>query len=133
MAVLPVSTLNLNTGTIVESEPSLTWFIDQKSKRIRGTCDGYEAVKQAVDIILHTERYLWQIYRPSSGVEDDGLIGLDSGYVALELRRRITDALMMDNRVTGLSEFHTAVSGDSLSLSFVVNTVYGDIPEEVNA
>ena len=53
MAVLPVSTLNLNAGTIVESEPSLTWFIDQKSKRIRGTCDGYDAVKQAVDIILH--------------------------------------------------------------------------------
>lgn len=131
--VLPVSTVNLNTETIVENEPSLTWYIDQGSKRIKGLCDGYAAVRQAVDIILHTERYRWQIYRPSSGVEYDGLIGLDSGYVALELRRRITDALMMDSRVTGLSGFSTSVSGDALSISFVVNTVYGDIPEEVNA
>lgn len=131
MATLPTSNINLDPFLITENEPSLTWYIDQGSKRIQGTCDGYEAVKQAVDIILNTDRYKWQIYEPSSGTDYTGLIGEDPGYVSVELRRRIEDALRMDSRVIGIEEYSAVPNGSSLTVSFTVDTVYGAVSEEL--
>ena len=61
----------------------------------------------------------------------DGLIGQDPGYVASELQRRITEALAMDDRVRGISDFQYSVNGDSLTASMTVNTVYGDTQADV--
>ena len=88
---------------------------------------GLEAVRQAVEIILNTERFRWQIYLPYSGMMWNGLIGQDPGYVSSELQRRIKDALLMDDRVTGISDFQYTVNNSNiLSASLTVNTVYGD-------
>lgn len=107
-------------------QPSLTWYIDRDTGRIRGTADGLEAVRQAAEIILNVNRFQWQIYRPYSGVEWDGLLGHDPGYTAAELRRRIWAALSMDDRITGISGFSYTVSGDVLTASLAVQTVYGE-------
>lgn len=109
-----------------ERQPSLTWYIDRDTGRIRGTADGLEAVRQAAEIILNVNRFQWQIYRPYSGVEWDGLLGRDPGYTAAELRRRIWAALSMDDRITGISGFSYTVSGDVLTASLAVQTVYGE-------
>lgn len=124
MAVLPQGT-DLTGGVTFVQQPSLTWYVNQDTKRIQGEIDNLAAVTQAVDIILNVERFRWQIYRPYSGTQWDGLIGQDPGYVASELQRRITDALTMDDRVTGISNFTYSVSGNSLTASFTVNTVFG--------
>ena len=58
------------------------------------------------------ERFRWQIYSPYSGMQWDGLIGQDPGYVASELQRRITEALKMDDRVRGIPSFTYAVEGE---------------------
>lgn len=79
-----------------------------------------------MEIILNVERFRWQIYRPYSGMQWEGLIGQDPGYVASELKRRITDALTMDDRVEGVSGFDYSINGNTLSASLTVNTVYGD-------
>lgn len=130
MAVLPESnTLNL-PGGVEFSQPGLTWKINQETRRIEGTVDGYESVRQAVEIILYVERFRWQIYTPYSGVQFDGLIGQNPGYVGSELQRRITDALVMDDRVTGIKDFTYAADGDKMTVSFTVTTVYGDIPAQ---
>ena len=131
MATLPTSDLLLGAELITENEPSLTWNIDKSAGRIQGTCDGYDAVRQAVEIILNTERYKWQIYEPSSGTDYQGLIGEDPGYVSVELKRRIEDALRMDDRVLGIDNYQASVSEDKLTVSFIVNTVYGQVREEV--
>lgn len=131
MATLPTSNLNLDPFIITENEPSLTWYIDKGANRIQGTCDGYDAVKQAVDIILNTDRYKWQIYEPSSGTDYTGLIGEDPGYVAVELRRRIEDALKMDSRVLGIEQYVASAAEDRLTVSFVVDTVFGAITQEL--
>lgn len=130
MATLPTGAVNIGSPVTVVNESSLTWYCDQVSGRINGTCDGYTAVKQAVEIILNTERFKWQIYSPSSGTEYRGLLGQDEGYVAVELQRRIREALLMDNRVTGISNYAYTLSDGSLIASFTVNTVYGSIPEQ---
>lgn len=126
MAVLPQSgAVNLSNGVTFVQQPSLTWYINKDTNQIQGNIDGAEAVAQAVDIILNVERFRWQIYSPNSGTEWAGLIGQDPGYVASELQRRITDALSIDDRIRGISNFSYSVSGNTLSASFTVNTVYG--------
>ena len=66
------------------------------------------------------------MWSASSGMEWSGLIGQDPGYVASELQRRLRDALRMDDRVRGISDFSYRVKEDSLTASLTVNTVYGD-------
>ncbi len=123
MAVLPTGSLPEVT---FQQQPDLTWRINKETQRVEGTVTGLQAVRQAVEVILNVERFRWQIYRPYSGMQWDGLIGQDPGYVAAELQRRITEALTMDNRVRGISGFSYSVSGDSLTAQLTVNTVYGD-------
>ncbi len=127
MAVLPENDLGLSDGVEFASQPSLTWKLNRESGRIEGTCDGYDAVKQAVEIILNVERYRWQIYQPYSGMQWEGLIGQDAGYVAAELQRRLQDALLADDRVTGLKNYEYSIHGQSLAVSFTVETVHGEI------
>lgn len=124
MAVLPTGNL---PDVTFQQQPDLTWGIDKTTNRIRGAVTGREAVRQAVEIILNVERFRWQIYRPYSGMQWNGLIGQDPGYVAAELQRRIQDALRMDDRVQGISDFSYTVSGNVLTASLTVNTVYGEV------
>lgn len=131
MAVLPTSSINISGGVSFQSQPSLSWYINKETNRIEGIVDGQAAVRQAVEIILNVERFRWQIYRPYSGMEWDGLIGQDPGYVGAELQRRVIDALTVDDRVTGISDYDYTVDGSSLSAVFTVNTVYGSIAESV--
>ena len=129
MAVLPTSTIDLTGGVNFQSQPSLSWYIDKTTNRITGTVDGLAAVRQAVEIILNVERYRWQIYQPYSGMEWSGLLGQDPGYVGSELQRRLIDALTVDDRVTGISNYDYTISGNTLAATFTVNTVYGSIQE----
>lgn len=129
MAVLPTDNLNLNGTVRYEDQPGRTWKIDREKGRIVGECDNWEAVRQAVEIILWTERFRWQIYRPWSGVQYEGLIGLDPGYVAAELKRRVREALLMDSRVTGLTNYAHTFSDGILHATFTVTTVFGNIEE----
>lgn len=131
MAVLPTSSIDITGGVNFQNQPSLSWYINKETNRIEGTVDGQAAVRQAVEIILNVERFRWQIYRPYSGMEWDGLIGQDHGYVGAELQRRVIDALTVDDRVTGISDYDYTVDGSSLSAVFTVNTVYGSIAESL--
>ena len=126
MPTLPQG-MDITAGLTYEQQPSRTWNINKDTNRIQGETDGQAAVRQAVEIILNVERFRWQIYRPYSGMQWDGLIGQDPGYVASELQRRITEALLMDDRVRGISDFTYSVSGNTLNASMTVNTVYGEI------
>lgn len=126
MAVLPQSTIDISNGVTIVQQPSLTWYINKDTNRIQGEIDGAASAAQAVDIILNVDRFRWQIYSPNSGMEWEGLIGQNPGYVASELQRRIADALSVDDRIRGISDFNYSVSGNTMSASFTVNTVYGN-------
>lgn len=113
----------------VTTQPSRTWYINKETNRIQGECDNWQAVRQAVEVILNVERYKWQIYSPYSGMEWRGLIGQDAGYVASEIQRRVREALMMDDRVLGISKYSYTIDGDIIRASLTVNTVYGDVAQ----
>lgn len=126
MPTLPQSNINLS-NMVFGDQPSKTWRINQDSRRIEGEADGYEAVRQAVEIILNIERFRWQIFSPYSGMQWRGLIGQDVGYVAVELKRRMSDAFSVDRRIIGIGAFDYSANGDSLRVDVTVSTVYGDV------
>lgn len=126
MAVLPDSGItNITSGVTFIQQPSLTWYINKQTNRIQGETDGLQAVQQAVEIILNVERFRWQIYSPNSGMQWAGLIGQNPGYVSSEVQRRIKDALSVDERILGISNFQYTMNGNSMVCSLTVNTVYG--------
>ncbi len=129
--MLPASDMDLSQGVVFQDQPSLTWIADPVTHRIRGRGDGWEAVRQAVEIILHVERFRWQIYTPNFGTDYDGLLGTEPGYAASELQRRLEDAFLPDSRILGIKDFRWTFSGVSLTASFTVPTVFGDVPAEM--
>ena len=87
--MLPASDMDLSQGVVFQDQPSLTWIADPVTNRLRGRGDNYEAIRQAVEIIVSVERFRWQIYTPNFGTDYDGLLGTEPGYAASELRRRL--------------------------------------------
>lgn len=132
--MLPRADIDLRGGVIFQDQPTLTWIADPVTRRIRGRGDGWEAIRQTVEIIVSVERFKWQIYTPNFGTDYDGLLGTEPGYAASELQRRLEDAFLPDNRILGMKDFTWSFSGVSLSASFTVRTVFGDVESglEVN-
>lgn len=107
--------------------PGLTYRADPEGEAVRGYVDGLGAVRQAVFRILQTERYQYAIYPWWYGIETSDLYGQPVNWVCAELERRIGEALLMDSRITGVTdfEFDTSVKG-VVCAAFTVHTVYGD-------
>ena len=126
------------TGTIIpaeleiveEQQPSLTFGIDFDRGRVVGMIDGLEAVKQAVFLILQTERYRHLIFTPDYGSELEGLIGRDPLFVQSELKRRIREALMQDDRIEDVTNFNIQFDGDNALVRFTVMSAFGNFEVE---
>lgn len=127
MATLPQADIDLSQGVVFQDQPSLTWIADPVTRRLRGRGDNYEAVRQAVEVIVNVERFRWQIYSPNFGIELDGLLGNDPGFVASELRRRLTDAFLPDNRILGISDFSYTFQDTVLTAAVTADTVFGPV------
>lgn len=105
--------------------------LDEISDRINGYTDELNAVKQAVYLILNTERYKFIIYSWDYGVEFVDLIGKPMPYVMSELPRRIKDALVTDNRIEDVVDFEFETHGKKLHTTFTVVTNVGNISTEL--
>ena len=126
--MLPRSDIDLSRGIVFQDQPSLTWIADPVTNRIRGRGDNYEAVRQAVEVIVNVERFKWQIYTPNFGTDYDGLLGTEPGYAASELRRRLEDAFLPDNRILRIKDYAYTFQDVSLTVTFTAVTVFGDVP-----
>lgn len=90
--------------------------------------DGHEAIIQAVRKILSTERYAYVIYSSQYGVELDRLIGQEYDFIVSDIKRTLTEALLMDNRIIGLENFEMEKTGlDTMEVSFLVNSIEGEV------
>lgn len=115
------------TEVEIETRPSRTYAFNIEANRIRGTTDEQEAMRQAVYLILNTERYQYPIYSWNYGIELQHLIGQPIALVLPEIERCITEALIQDDRITGVDEFDFKVSGKHVLCSFRVITIFGEI------
>lgn len=123
--------IGFDTDIQLTSRPSRTWIIDRNTMQVGFMDEGLEAVRQSVEIALNVERFQWQIYNTNFGNELEELVGDDADYIQSELPRMVNDALSVDDRVIDTSDYVFSVNGDSMTVSFTVNTVYGQLTEEL--
>lgn len=95
--------------------------------RISGYVDDMEAIRQAIYLILSTERYEYIIYSWDYGVELKDLFGKPMSYIISELPRRITEALTTDNRIEDVTDFEFEHKGKVLHTTFNVVTNIGNV------
>jgi len=97
---------------------------------ILGFVDSLKAMEQAIYKIIRTERYKYIIYSWNYGIELEDLFGMPVEYCVVELERRISEALLQDNRITAVNgfEFDTeSERGIILIKKFIAETVFGEI------
>ena len=108
----------------------LSELIGYNNDRIHGYTEGINAVKQAIYLILNIERYRFPIYSWDYGVELEDLFGKPMPYVISEVQRRITEALLQDDRIIEVNDFEFEPNGKNLHVTFTVTTTFGDIEVE---
>ena len=128
--MIPANQDDLKQNFTFATLPSKTFKMNANDT-IRGTVDQVEALKQAIFLILNTERYEWLIHSWNYGVEFRNLIGKDIDYCIPEIERVIKEALLQDDRITAVQNFEFEVTNKNKVLTtFSVSTIYGDIQIE---
>lgn len=128
--MIPISGTNIQDFEEIIPQTK-TYKLNLLEGKINDYIDGIDAIKQAVFKILETARYQYLIYDFSYGSELNGLIGKDSDYIEMELRRRIRDALTTDDRIINVTDFVFSHEGESMSVRFKVISVEGSFESEV--
>ena len=111
-------------------QPSKTYRLDIKRKRVIGYVDGREAIEQFIYKTLSTERYDHIIYSWDYGAEIAKLFGQPIPYVYSELKRLITEALTQDDRIESVDAFSFSHIKNKVAVSFIAHTTEGEIAIE---
>ena len=121
----------LDRALDIKEQPSLTYGMQMDDGLVRGYTDGLEAVGQAIYKIIMTERYQYIMYSWDYGIELMDLFGEPVTYVCPELERRITEALLWDDRIESVDgfEFDFPEKG-AVHVSFTAHTIFGDVRAE---
>ena len=101
--------------------------LNEGEDRINGFVDELESIKQAIYLILSTERYKYIIYSWDYGVELVDLIGKPIPYCMAEIPRRVKEALLVDNRIENVTDFQFEHIGKTLHTTFTVVTNVGKV------
>ena len=115
----------------IEEQPSFTYKMQTDTNLVRGYTDGLEAVKQAIFKIIMTERYQYIMYSWNYGIELQDLFGEPVTYVCPELKRRISEALLWDERIRSVDNFAFDFPEKGIvHVEFLVHTIFGDMKME---
>ena len=137
MALLP-DTGTSDVGTVIgkaELQPNKTYKMLASDEQVMGTLeDKLSAVQQAAYKILNTERYKHVIYSWNYGVELQDLFGKPIPYVLSEIPRRITEALVQDDRIDDVTDYNLSWTRDNsqrnrgdVVVKFKIQSIYGEI------
>lgn len=110
--------------------PSKSYNLLVEKSRCIGFVDGIEAIKQAIFLMLSIERYEHVIYSWNYGVEFKDLFGQPTDYVASEVKRRIRECLLQDDRINEVDSFEVTTKKNKVHVSFTAHTIYGEVQAE---
>lgn len=110
--------------------PSRTHKIIYEKDRVSGYTDNIEALKQTIYLILNTERYAFPIYSWKYGAEFVDLIGQPTNYAIPEIKRRISEALLQDDRILSVGDFEFSINKKKVLCKFVVKSIFGDVTSD---
>ena len=114
-----------------ENDQSPTYTFKVQNGRIRSMTDELDAMKQAVDKILKTERFVYQIYDEQYGNDLPELIGESINYALSEAERMTVEALEADDRINNVEITKCEQSSsDAITVEGFANTVYGRVSFE---
>lgn len=122
----------LTRGFQTIEQPTLSYRLrfdgEASSKQLRGA----EAMKQAIFLILHTERFIHAVYSWNYGVEFADLIGeAVTPYLQARMQQAIEAALLADDRIWKVDDFSfVRLSKKSLLVRFIAHTTQGDVASE---
>ena len=129
--MIPSTAGFLNQDFEIEEQPSLTYKMDMDNNVVRGYTDELEAVKQAIYKIIMTERYQYIMYSWNYGIELMDLYGEPITYVCPELKRRISEALLWDDRIQSVDGFEFDFPQKGIvHVTFTAHTLFGDVQAE---
>ena len=114
----------------IAEHPTYTFYLDIDNNIAFGYTDGIEAMKQAICLILQTERYQYVIFSWNYGVELLDLFGKQMTFVLPEIKRRVTEALLQDARIQSIEDFNFRVNKNVVLSTFTAVTTFGKIPVE---
>ena len=129
--MIPSTSTILSTNLKVVIQPSKDYKMHTELNTISGVCDKLEAMHQVIYKILNTERYQHIIYSWNYGIELLDLYGEPVTYVCPELQRRITEALVQDDRIESVDNFEFDISEKRMvKATFTVHTIFGNVESE---
>ena len=128
--MIPVVNDGLQIDFEIEDQPTFTHKLNIDETLIMGFTDGLEAMKQAIYLILNIERYDYLIYSWNYGIELVDLFGRPITFVLPELKRRITEALMQDERIQSVDAFLFETKKGKVHATFTAHTIFGDVDAE---
>jgi hypothetical protein len=128
--MIPVTNDDLKVDFQFQELPTNTFFLHITKDNISGFTDQIQAMVQAIYLILNIERYEHVIYSWDYGVELADLFGKPIPFCIPEIKRRITEALIQDTRITSVEEFTFEHTKNQIHTTFVVHTIFGDIQAE---
>ena len=129
MGMIPQGAGIINIQEFTEPT-SRTYKLNIDREIITGYTNEQEAIIQAIYLILNIERYDYLIYSWNYGIELKDLFGQPTFYVMAELERRITEALMVDSRITAVDNFEITREGKKVHAKFTVHTIFGNVEAE---
>ena len=112
------------------SMPNKTWKIDFDRNVVTTNITDLEAISQAAHLILATERFEFNIYSHEYGLESVDLFGENMTYVMSEIKRRVTEALTQDDRITSVDNFEYTKTKRGLNVKFTVTCNVGQFNGE---
>lgn len=129
--MIPVSPNDIGTiqfeSAEKKTEPSLTYRIDFEKGTVSGVLDGIEALRQAVFCRLSTMRNAYDIYSDRYGIPMNDLIGQAAPLIFVSIANSLTETLLEDDRITGVSGFIFDTDKKTVTVSFTVSSVFGNM------
>lgn len=88
-----------------------------------------EALKVWIYKALKTERYIYMAHTWRYGAETESLIGtsLTPSAAKSEIKRYVTEALLVNPYISELKDFSVTYDGDIVTVAFKTITVYGEV------
>lgn len=107
----------------------ITWSVvdDKLSEKV----SGISALQSSIDTMITTALAGFDIYSWEFGSQLLNILNEDSDYIEAKACDYISSCLEFDDRIDYIKDFYIDRSGDSMTISFVVVSCYGELESEV--
>lgn len=120
--------MNIKTSNVeYTSYPNNEWIVNFGDGGDTAPKSNLETIAQAVRFALETGRFKYPIMGSNFGTIFDDLIGADYDYIQSEIARRMTDALLVDDRIVDVANFRYTRDGSNMAVTCTVQTILGNI------